>query len=547
MQKMKSINFLMPAISEFPRHRKYLLLGFSVLMGFVLLAAIPFTLGSSFAPAKLLAWCGGIAFTSALLLFLALALVGLSVKPASHVKPGRKRFLVYALPCIAVWVFYLLVFYPGLMTSDSITQWKQMMTFQLDDWHPVFHTLVNWLITRVWFSPAAVALFQILFLSAIFSLSMVLLEEMGVPKRLLFAAAIIFALSPVNGMLTISLWKDIPYSTSLLWLTTIYLKVFHTGGKWLNSKRNLGILCSVLISTAMLRHNGLIPAALSLLGLALFYKPMWKRTVAVAAITIVAVMIIKGPLYSALEVTHTRSIQSMVSPLLQVGAIVRSNGKITPGEKAFLSKLMPMESWRKGYNPYNVTGLVSKLNTSEFNANKNQFIKTWFSMASRNPMIALRAYALRTSVIWRISRPSGSYITTSAKSIIANPLGLRTSPILPGFYRTLSEAVRTSESRLFDWFFWRPAIYLYAIVFFGFILYLKHGYKALLLPLPVLANAAGLLAVTTSPSTRYFYSAMLVIPVLSLASLLSCTIDSKYYWKKEDKLNETDYTDTLLQ
>ena len=42
-----------------------------------------------------------------------------------------------------------------------------MTTGTYDDWHPVFHTWTNWLITRIWLSPAAIAIAQIVTLSAV--------------------------------------------------------------------------------------------------------------------------------------------------------------------------------------------------------------------------------------------------------------------------------------------------------------------------------------------------------------------------------------------
>ena len=52
--------------------------------------------------------------------------------------------------CIAVWAVYLLAFWPALMTDDSIDQWFQVLTGQLTGHHPPFHTMLNWLVTRLW-------------------------------------------------------------------------------------------------------------------------------------------------------------------------------------------------------------------------------------------------------------------------------------------------------------------------------------------------------------------------------------------------------------
>jgi hypothetical protein len=76
-------------------------------------------------------------------------------------------FLRYALLCFVFWSIYLATFWPGVLSNDSIDQWRQMLSGCFFYWHPVFHTLTNWLITRIWLSPATIVKAQIVALSAI--------------------------------------------------------------------------------------------------------------------------------------------------------------------------------------------------------------------------------------------------------------------------------------------------------------------------------------------------------------------------------------------
>jgi hypothetical protein len=66
----------------------------------------------------------------------------------------RRGFWVkYALPFFLVSGFMLLVFFPGMMSGDSLTQWKQAHSLVFSDHHPVFHTLTILLASRIWDSP----------------------------------------------------------------------------------------------------------------------------------------------------------------------------------------------------------------------------------------------------------------------------------------------------------------------------------------------------------------------------------------------------------
>ncbi|MEI8314971.1 MAG: DUF6020 family protein, partial [Verrucomicrobiota bacterium] len=144
-------------------------------------------------------------------------------------------WIAYALPCALIWTAYLLAFWPGIMSSDSVDQWGQMLTGHFNNNHPAFHTLTNWLFTRVWLSPAAVAMAQILALASVFGLTMRELALWGVPRNIRIVITMLFSLSPVNGLMTITLWKDVPYAISMLGLFALLMQCVRTRWDCLSS------------------------------------------------------------------------------------------------------------------------------------------------------------------------------------------------------------------------------------------------------------------------------------------------------------------------
>ena len=147
--------------------------------------------------------------------------------------------LRYAPPCIGIWALYLVAFWPGLMSQDSIAQWEQVAKNSFANNYPSFHTLTNWLITRVWLSPAAIAAAQIIALAVIFSLTMVELGRWGIASRVRAYVTAVFCLSPVNGMMAVSLWKDIPYTCAMLGLFTVLLRSVRSEGRWLSGAQGM--------------------------------------------------------------------------------------------------------------------------------------------------------------------------------------------------------------------------------------------------------------------------------------------------------------------
>jgi len=115
----------------------------------------------------------------------------------------------FVITCVTAWSFWLLLFWPGIMTPDSLNQWSQMLSGQLDDWHPPFHTMMNWMITNIWLSPASIAITQILALSLAVGYGLQLLWRNGVPEWAAWIICLLVALSPVNGVLVVTILKDV--------------------------------------------------------------------------------------------------------------------------------------------------------------------------------------------------------------------------------------------------------------------------------------------------------------------------------------------------
>ena len=137
------------------------------------------------------------------------------------------------------------------MTNDSIDQWAQMLAFKFTDWHPAFHTLTNWLITRFWLSPATVVLAQIIALSVVLGWGLDVVRRFGAPRWMPWLMISIFAFMPSTGHMVIMLWKDVFYSISVVAFTILIFKITMTEGTWIQRCAawvHLGIF-AVLVET----------------------------------------------------------------------------------------------------------------------------------------------------------------------------------------------------------------------------------------------------------------------------------------------------------
>ena len=149
----------------------------------------------------------------------------------------RGFWLKYALPVFLVSGFMLLVFFPGMMSGDSLVQWRQAHSLAFSDHHPVFHTLTILLAARIWDSPASSIVVQILFLGLVFGWGMGNLVKRGLPEKAAWPIAILFAILPANMLFSVTLWKDVPYATSLFWFTLVLVEVIFRAGVGSNIRR----------------------------------------------------------------------------------------------------------------------------------------------------------------------------------------------------------------------------------------------------------------------------------------------------------------------
>jgi hypothetical protein len=423
----------------------------------------------------------------------------------------------YSFPFLLIGLIYWLSFYPATMSSDSINQWNQAMTGKFNDAHPIFHTLCIWLVTRIWPSPAAVALVQLIFSSFIIGYTAYMLEGIGIRKIFVLLVVFIYSLNPVNGIMSIVIWKDIPFSYCLLIITLLLIKIYMSDGAWLKSGKSQLYLIITLAFLYLFRHNGIVSVVGVLLVLIFYYRQYLRQIFKVSIITCIIIFIVKFPLSSLLNVAPAPSYVSMAMQLHQVGTMVHNNVKLTSEEKTVLEKIMPLTYWSGGnnYSKYNANYVIfnQAYNDNALKQNKVEFLKTWATLVLQNPRIAFNDWRDMSSLVWRITQPVDGYTYTVELDIVPNDLDLKQNSLLPKVRDFLIKAVDFTGSYDHNWMFWRPALAIYCIFLFGFIFIIRNNFKATILFVPILAQVAALILVIPAQDARYFYYCFLTLPV----------------------------------
>jgi hypothetical protein len=445
-------------------------------------------------------------------------------------RAGRLRFwlLLFSILVLA-WSIYLFAFFPGVMSSDSLDQWGQALgVAPLNDWHPVFHTLTNRLLVSIYKSPATIAFSQILFMALVTASFLLFLYEQGIPKKWLLSFTLVFAIIPVNGIYVITLWKYLPFTISLLWLTLLLVKII-VGKSYPGFKSwDFPALIIALLSVALFRHNGVVIYFLAALGL--LYHAIRIRNKAVIACVVISVICFAT--YSMFKNAHVTAIApgvKFIAPTNAVAAVMKEDTLPSDLQRK-MEAILPEEQWNRLYSAYSANGLqfqTDDMYVKNLSAlSSKDAIKMYCRAFSQHPFLVIRDRLQGTDFIWNVSKPKGVHNTFYNTDLEPNNFGLTQEKA--SFKKVLLDYLKISES-LGSIFLWRVGIYnifILLLVFFA----LKTGSKKhLLLFLPWFGGIISLIPSLAWQEFRYVYF------IFFLFGFLWLTIISKVIELPEQK------------
>lgn len=362
-----------------------------------------------------------------------------------------------------------------------------------------------------------VGLAQIAALAMVFALTLRELALVGVARWAQVGIVALFALSPVNNMMVITLWKDIPYAITLLALFWMLLRVWRTEGAWLRSWRGMGLMALGLALLSLFRHNGPPVAALVLGALLVVGRTVRvKQVVVIAGMALGLVVMVRGVLYPALDVQPAPPWFARQMQIHQLGAYAAHAASLDVTERALLEQLLPLDEWRRWYWCYSLNGLLygSGFESRFFDAHVDAFTDLWLRLAARDPMTLARHQQCITSLVWRITQPADGYLSTWQRNLIDNyarSLGIAPSSPVPEVRDRLMSWLVSLEHPSVIWLVWRPATYLYLALFcVGIASIRRRSLRMMGLALPVVAQSLVWMLVITVQDFRFQYPVYLI-------------------------------------
>jgi len=423
----------------------------------------------------------------------------------------------FALPSWIIWSLTLLIYWPGMMSQDSLVQWEQVQSSGFYDLQPAFHTLIIWFITNFWNSPAAIAFVQIFTLGSVIGIFLHSLQKnLIIPIKWIWLASIISAISPINLVLVNTIWKDIFYTTAVLAISVLFFNLSIKYSHWLKSKKNILTLSILLALAFLLRWNGLSVTIGCLVSLFFLYKNNIKEIATISFITLLIIIIVRGPLFNQLKI-QTSEWFFYTLPIHHMGAFLNADVHFSNDEQKFLDKISPISNnweYKCGKNIQKAfgenLGIDLIYDKNYFLENKNRFMEIYYNKLIRNPAVLIDHILCSSAFIWRPNAWMKSKMQLKTIGGIRwipmpNKYDIRSNSKLQDFIVPLTNYIKFSIP------LWRPALYLYLLVFIiiWLILY-QNNWLLIIMFIPVFAHSLGLALVSITPEFRFQFPVIIL-------------------------------------
>lgn len=331
---------------------------------------------------------------------------------------NRKPILLMSVILFALYLPYLLAYWPGLIFGDSVSSLSQSLGFSdYSNHHPLAFTLCVKACLFVAHmlglsNSAGCALFtiiQMVVLSLCFATTVQwVMQRTGCRRIWRFVLLAFFGIPPYFATYTIAMWRDPLFSAAVLMLTLLIFDLAASKGHVLQTEKAwLPAFALSCLVACLFRSNGILAAillAVVLAAMALRSRSAYKKPAAIGAATAIAALLLTGPVFTALGVTPAAKAEGVGIPLNQMARVAATGGIMSDEDKRYLNELLPLELYETVYTP---TCVDSVKWNPEFNeeALSDGFWRHWLSMGIENPVTYLESWELQTVGYWSINQP----------------------------------------------------------------------------------------------------------------------------------------------
>ena len=431
-------------------------------------------------------------------------------------------FLIgFCLTFLWLMVYYY-AYFPGSFDWDNVDQWWQIQNSQYDTWHPVFHTLIIALFSKIVNHYGFAVFMQLLLYSLLCGYLLVTLAKWRFPAWSLVLTEFFLAANPQTHRILLFMWKDSALTLFMLLFTVYLLNTWLSGGRWLKRRWNLALWILVLICISLVRHNGIL-FTIPLLVLAVFcFREIRRESILSLALMLAGMMLIKYPVYSLVGASRPEQtyVETVGVPMTILCNIHETAPESLDGEAAeFLARIGPEKRWKiYEMGNYNSFKFVTNANAVISETEPADFLRFTARTAANAPGLSVQAVYQVTRMVWDVrgATPWHGDLEFQLRenewnfAYVENRVDLR--EILNDFDGWVMDSP-------LDMLFSYNGIHLLALILCTLFVFAKKdkGWKAMCLALPLLAYSYGTMLLLCGPTYRFFhFNSVIVVPLCLL-------------------------------
>ena len=439
----------------------------------------------------------------------------------------KKHIFLWSLVIIFIcWLPYFIVYYPGIITGDSIDELNMVLgNSAVSDHHAVIHFIFMYIPYKIGyfisgnvnFSVGLISLVQMLVMASIFAYSIFFLYKRNVNKYLLLATLLFYAIVPMFGFYSITMWKDVIFSGMVLLLVLELIKLLEKRND-ISFKNSYSFIIISLL-TIFFRNNAIyMYFILALVTLIIFRKKL-KVIVPMLIIVFAVFFVVKGPIYNYFGIQTSKSSEYIAIPLQQIGRMAYKGVEFTKEEEELINKLIPLDTLRESYNAEIVDSIKfnDEYNSNVFEENKLEYLKLWISLCFKHFGIATEAYLTSTLGYYY---PNVDYWVTTAK-IDENDIGIHTSSFVTDSIRDMVTKLGRRTIPIIG-NTWCIALAFWLILLSAYIAVKRYRTKSILyVYVPIFGIWLTMMVATpVFAEFRYIFSAFTCLPILLIVPFL---------------------------
>lgn len=441
-----------------------------------------------------------------------------------HELPRKKRTIIFFIAFVVVFLLqlvWILAYFPGSFSPDSISQYGQALSGSYSDWHPVWHTILFFTVPlRLFGNPAAIVVMQTIYLAAILAYMAVAIAEIWNIQAAILSIAFIM-LNPFVCYVMLFPWKDVAFALGgLLCLTMsvkLMLKKQQTYTIW-----KLIILGILFSWTTLFRHNAVLFTVPLLVVLLLHIeKKAWLKVFVSFA---VSMFIITIPFYNAIGVDKpgNRVVEVSGLPLTVLGNVVKETPSALDEELSeFAYSIATQEEWEENYicGNFNSIKWTSADTTAVEDKGYVGMLQVMAKCFTLSPRASFEAFFALTDIVYGFEtgaeQEAGAFISdndygiayTNVKNEICTTLVTTYASFING---TMFIYIRTCGVVLF-------------VLLVAILSRLKfnswESWKKSFISIPILCYDFGTMLLLTGPDSRLFLITFLVAPLMIVYAL----------------------------